>query len=158
MIKQAEKTSLFRVSEIELVYRNKVKPADRPKVNSSQSAYDILIDAWDMNKIELIEQFYILMLDRGNRCLGLSHISTGGVSACLVDPKIVFATALKAKASALILAHNHPSGNLKPSNADIQLTEQFCAAGKVLDIAVMEHQIVKPGSYYSFADEGLMPF
>ena len=98
---------LFSVTEIELFYRNKVKAADRIKVNSADSAYDVFINAWDTNKIELCEQFMILLLDRGNHCLGLSKISTGGISDCLVDPKIVFATALKAKASAIIMAHNH---------------------------------------------------
>lgn len=156
MITQAKKTSLFRAAEIELVYRNKFKPADRPKINGVESAYDLLLSAWDMNRIELVEQFHILLLDRGNQCLGLSNVSTGGVSACVVDPKIVFATALKAKASAMILAHNHPSGCLKPSNADIYLTEKLCAAGKFLDLAVMDHLIVTPRDYYSFAENGLI--
>ena len=147
--------SLFSVTEIDIVYRNKIKPTDRPKVNSAATAYDVLMNAWDMNKIELLEQFNILLLDRGNSCLGVSNISTGGVSACIVDPKIVFATALKARASGLILAHNHPSGNLKPSEADIQLTKKLREGGKLLDLSVWDHLIVTPTSYYSFAEDAL---
>ena len=102
--------SLFAVSEVELVYRNKVLPADGPKIDGIPSAFDILINAWDLNKIDLVEHFNILLLNRANHCIGFSHIASGGVSACTVDPKIVFATALKANAVAIIAAHNHPSG------------------------------------------------
>lgn len=154
-LEKSSLSSLFAVTEVELVYRNKVKPADRPKLIDSASAYDVLLNAWDMNKIELVEQFMILLLDRSNSCLGISHISTGGVSTCLVDPKVVFATVLKARASNVILAHNHPSGNLKPSPADIELTKKLKAGGALLDVSVLDHLIVTPFSYYSFTDDGL---
>ena len=108
-----------------------------------------------MNRIELVEQFKILLLDRSNSCLGISHISTGSISGCLVDPKIIFATVLKARASSVILAHNPPSGNLQPSQADIELTKKLKAGGALLDVAVLDHLIVTPFSYYSFADDGL---
>lgn len=148
--------SLFSVAEVELVYRNKIKPTDRIKITSSQNAFDVFLSAWDQNKIELVEQFYILLLDRGNLCLGISNTATGGISACVVDPKIVFATALKAKASAMIMAHNHPSGNLKPSNADIELTAKLKEAGKFLELNILDHLVITPTAYYSFADDGLM--
>jgi DNA repair protein RadC len=148
---------LFSVTEIELVYRNKVRPADRLRVNSADLAYDFFLNAWDMNKIELCEQFMILLLDGSNFVLGLANISTGGISACVVDPKLVFATALKAKASGIIMAHNHPSGSLKPSSADISLTDKFREGGKLLDISILDHLIVTPQSFYSFAHEGLIP-
>jgi len=144
------------VSEVELVYRNKIPPADRPKIISSFDAYDILVNAWELNKIDLVEHFNILLLNKANHCIGFSHISSGGTSACLVDPKIVFATALKANASAIIAAHNHPSGNLKPSRADIALTEKLVAAGKMLDLPIMDHLIITPLKYYSFAEDGLI--
>jgi len=147
--------SLFSVSEIELVYRNKVSPIDRPKIKSAASAYDILVHAWDMNKIELVEQFMILLLDRSNACLGVSHISTGGISACLADPKIIFGTALKARASGIILAHNHPSLNLRPSEEDLNVTRRLYEGSKLLDINVLDHLIVTPHKYYSFMEEGL---
>ena len=146
---------LFSVTEVELVYRNKVKPNERRKLNSSSCIYDVFLTAWDMNKIELIEQAKILLLDRNNFCLGISDLSTGGISCCLVDPKIVFATALKARASAIVLAHNHPSGNLMPSNSDISLTGKLIEGGKLLDLLFLDHLIVTPHDYYSFADAGL---
>ncbi|HQW94272.1 MAG TPA: JAB domain-containing protein [Saprospiraceae bacterium] len=151
--------TLFSVSEVDLVYRNKINPVDRPKVTTSSAAYDILLQCWDMNKIELLEQFAILLLDRSKNCLGVSYVSTGSVSACIVDPKVIFATALNARASSLILAHNHPSGNLTPSKADEFLTNKLLQGGYILDISVVDHLIVTPRSYYSFSDDGaLTPF
>lgn len=149
-------SSLYQVTEVELIYRNKLKPCDRPKITSSSYAYELLMMAWDMNKIELLEQFKILLLDRSNACIGVSDISTGGLNGCIVDARIVFSTALKARASAIVLSHNHPSGNLTPSKQDIDLTRKFVQAGKLLDIDVIEHLIVTPQSYYSFADSGLL--
>lgn len=148
--------SLFAVSEVELIYRNKVKPNDRPKIGSPANAYDILLSAWDMNKIEMVEQFYVLLLDRGQHCLGVSNSFTGGVSACLIDPKIVFATALKANASGIVIAHNHPSGILKPSAADDLLTKKLKAGGDFLEIPLKDHLIVSPHNYYSYAENGLI--
>ena len=154
---QLEIGSLFKVSEVELVYRSKVKPKHRIAVSNSSSAYEVFKQSWDENKIELIEQFKILLLDYRNNCLGISEISTGTMNNCPVDIKIVLATALKAKASKIIPAHNHPTGNLLPSDADIELTGRLVEAGKILDIAVVDHLIVTAQNYYSFADSGLMP-
>lgn len=148
--------TLFSVSEIELVYHNKLKPEDRIKINSPEIAYNILLTAWDSNKIELVEQFYVMMLAKDNACLGISNVATGGLSTCLVDPKIVFGTALKARASGIVLAHNHPSGNVLPSRADKQITEKLVEGGKLLDIAILDHVIIAPHDYYSFASHGLM--
>ncbi|RDB07831.1 JAB domain-containing protein [Runella aurantiaca] len=152
-----ETQSLYRVNEVEIVYRNKVPYQDRIQITQSETAYEILRQCWDENRIELVEQFKILLLDRRHTCLGVSDIATGGITGCVVDPRIVFATALKTKASALILAHNHPSGNLKPSEADIALTRKLLQGGKLLEISVIDHLIVTPYNYCSFADDGLMP-
>jgi DNA repair protein RadC len=149
--------SLFAVTEIELMYRNQVLPENRPIIYSSNTAYDILLNCWDMNKIELVEDFMILLLDRSNYCLGISRVARGTISACLVDPKIVFATALKAKASGIILAHNHPSGIETPSIQDKRLTKKLKDGGDLLDLNVYDHIIVTPHSYYSFVDNGEMP-
>lgn len=149
--------NLFSVTEVELVYRNKKPLNERPKILQSKDAYNILLNAWDFNKIELVEQFLVMLLDRNNAVIGIANISTGGISSCIVDPKIIFATALKSKASGIIIAHNHPSGNLRPSNADENLTRKIVEGGKYLDITVMDHMIVTPHGYLSFADEGLIP-
>jgi DNA repair protein RadC len=144
------------VTEIKLIYQNKVKATDRPQVTGSQDVYQILLANWS-EQIGFIEEFYILLLDRSNRVMGHYKVSQGGLAGTVVDPKVVFAAALKARASSLILAHNHPSGNLKPSQADTDLTNKIKQGGELLDIAILDHLILSPeGGYFSFADEGLM--
>ena len=154
---QEDIRALYRVNEVEIVYKNKIPFEDRIQITSSSTAYDILRQSWDDNRIELVEQFKILLLDRRHTCLGVSDIATGGITGCLVDPRIIFTTALKTRASALILAHNHPSGTLKPSEADIDLTRKLMQGGKLLEISVLDHLIVTPHRYCSLADDGLMP-
>ncbi|OSZ82070.1 DNA repair protein [Chitinophagaceae bacterium IBVUCB1] len=148
--------TLYKISEVELVYRTKVKASERPSVNTSGDAYNILMQYWDENKIELLEQFKILLLNRASHVIGISDISTGGVAGTVVDPKIVFSTALKANASSIILAHNHPSGNLQPSKEDNAVTSKMREAGSFLDLRVLDHLIVTKDGYYSYADEGTL--
>ncbi|WP_256012660.1 JAB domain-containing protein [Desertivirga xinjiangensis] len=147
---------LSQVAEIEVSYRPKFKASERPRITCSKDCYEILLQQWDHNKLELLEQFKIMLLNRGNKVLGIMNVSTGGVSGTIADPKLIFATALKATASGIILSHNHPSGQLKPSQADINLTKKLKDGGALLDIAVLDHLIVTSESYYSFADEGLL--
>ena len=148
--------SLFSVSEVELVYRSKVTATDRPMIRNSANAFDVFLNMWDMNKIEMVEQFAVLLLNRSNYCLGYSCINTGGISECLVDPKIVFATALKANATSIIVAHNHPSGNTAPSKADTALTDRLVSIGRTMTIPVSDHLIITPTRYFSFSNEGLL--
>ena len=146
----------LQVSEIKLVYKSKTKAKERPQITSSRDAYWTLESNWS-DQIALLEEFNVLLLDRSNRAMAICPISKGGVSGTVVDLKIVFAAALKGRASSIILAHNHPSGNLKPSQADIELTRKFRKAGEILDISVLDHLILSPdGDYYSFADENRM--
>lgn len=100
------------------------------------------------------EEFWILLLNRANEVLSKELISKGGFSATIVDPKVLFKKALDRNASGIILCHNHPSGTLRPSQADISLTKKLVAAGKTLDITVFDHLIISQKGYYSFADEG----
>jgi DNA repair protein RadC len=146
----------LEVSEIELSYKSKVKAANRPSANSSLLAARVLFHAWDKSKIELQEQFKILLLNHSKKVLGICEISTGGVGATVVDPKLIYAAALKAHASSIILSHNHPSGNLKPSQADISITKQLQKAGTFLELPIVDHIILTTQDYYSFADEGLL--
>ncbi|HQT24752.1 MAG: DNA repair protein [Sphingobacteriales bacterium 17-39-43] len=145
-----------QVSEIKLSYKLKQKASDLPQITTSAEVYSILIANWDKGLLEFLEQFKIILLNRANKVLGIAEISLGGVSGTLADPKVIFATALKACASSIILAHNHPSGNLKPSTSDIDLTNKLKAGGLLLDITVFDHIIVTSEGYYSFADEGIM--
>lgn len=147
---------LLKVAEVELIYRTKVKASDRPKVLTSKEAYDLLLKTWDLDKIELVEQFKVLLLNRANRVLGLYEVSTGGITGTVADIRLIFAAALKANCVSLMLCHNHPSSNLQPSRADDQLTAKFREAGKFLDIVILDHLIVSKHSYYSYADEGLL--
>ena len=154
MEKLQSQISLFQVAEINVTYKPKFKASERPKVGSSREVYSLLFNNWDLDKIELQEQFKILLLNRANKVLGIYEVSTGGMSGTVADPKLIFGTALKGCASSIILAHNHPSGNLKPSNADLQLTQKIKEGGKLLDIEVFDHIILTSEGYYSFADEG----
>ena len=146
----------LQIAEVELTYKTKVKPSTRPAIRSSGDSYNLLKKYWDPGKIEFTEQFKALLLNRTNRALGLVNISTGGVSGTVADPKIIFIAALKANASGIILAHNHPSGNINPSQADIALTKKLKQGGQLLDMPVLDHIIVTVDGYYSFADEGLL--
>lgn len=105
-------------------------------------------------QIELKEYFFIILLNRANHVVGYHKLSEGGISGTVVDLRIAFATAVKSLASGMILVHNHPSGNLKASEADISITKKFVQAGNLLDITVFDHVILTSKGYYSFADEG----
>lgn len=107
-----------------------------------------------VSDISYKEFFYIILLNRANNIIAVEKISEGGVSATVVDLKIIFHKALHALASGVIIVHNHPSGNIKPSTADVQLTKKIIEAGKILDINILDHIILTTDSYYSFADEG----
>jgi DNA repair protein RadC len=146
----------YQIQEVELVYKSKLKASLRPVLKDSKDVYALLLQTWDQNKIELQEQFKILLLNRGNKVLGIYEASTGGIAGTVADPRLIFITALKGNACNIVLAHNHPSGNLKPSKADEALTQKLIDAGNFLDIRVLDHLIISPESYYSFADEGLM--
>lgn len=102
------------------------------------------------------EQFWLILLNRAHQVLQFEQVSAGGVSGTVVDPKIIFRKALHGQASSLILCHNHPSGNTKPSPADLEITRKLKQAGQHLEIPVVDHLIVTHRGYFSFADEGLM--
>ena len=102
------------------------------------------------------EQFWLILLNRAHQVLQFERVSAGGVSGTVVDPKIIFRKALHGQASSLILCHNHPSGNTKPSPADLEITKKLKLAGQHLEISVVDHLIVTHRGYFSFADEGLM--
>ena len=144
------------IAEIQLSYKSTVKASQRPKITGSKEAYAILLQDWHKDYIEFVEQFKILLLNRANKVLGVFEVSTGGVSGTVADPKLIFAAAIKANASGIILAHNHPSGNLQPSQSDLELTRRIKEGGKVLEVQVMDHIILSKEGFYSFADEGLL--
>ena len=150
-----EKETL-QVAEVALTYRPHFKTEDLPKISNAEDAYKIFLYHWDMGRIQLLEEFRVLLLSRSNKALGVALISSGGVSGTVVDPKVIFATALKANASVIILCHNHPSGNLQPSTSDNQITKKLKEGGKLLDIEIHDHLIISENSFYSHANEGLL--
>lgn len=125
------------------------------KVNGSHSAEKILRELYPVD-IEHREAFVVLLMNRANETLGVYTVSIGGVSGTVADSKLIFQSAIKCNASSIILCHNHPSGNLKPSDTDITLTKKIREGGKLLDIDVLDHLILTKTSYHSFADNGEM--
>lgn len=155
-MESTKETRRYQVAEVQLVYKSNVKPSLRPKISHSKDAYQVLLESWDDTKIELQEQFKVMFTNRAHKVLGIFEVSTGGVSGTVADPKLIFAAAIKVMATGLILSHNHPSGNLQPSQADIDLTRKIKEAGKMLEIQLLDHIILTSEGYYSFADEGLI--
>jgi DNA repair protein RadC len=149
-----EAKAISIVAALELGRRRKDVPAkDIPKITSSVQAFQILKAQFeDLNH----EEFWIILLNRGNFYIGKHLISKGGQAGTVADPKIIFKTALDHNAAYIILAHNHPSGNLKPSQQDLNLTKNLVQAGKMLDLNVCDHIIAAGKTYYSFNDEGLI--
>lgn len=146
-----------KVTEVELKYRNRVKISDRQQISNSLDAYTLFAQVWDYDKIEIQEQFKIMLLDNKNTCLGISNVATGGINYCAVDAKIVFAIALKARATGIILAHNHPTGNESFSAPDEVLTENFKQVAKILGMSVLDHLVLTRYGYTSMSDIGKLP-
>ncbi len=149
-------SALYNVAEVELIYKSKVKASERPIITSSKDAYNVLIQLWDENKIEFVEQFKVLFLNKANKVLGAYEVSTGGISGTVADPRLIFVAALKANCCGIVISHNHPSGNLKPSRQDEELTQKIKQAGHFLDIQLLDHLIITNEGYLSFSDEGLL--
>jgi len=146
----------MEISEIQISYKShasKGKP-----ITNSMEAYKALKSVWDKNLIELQEEFKVLLQNQAGHILGVYSLSKGGVNSTTADPKLVFAVALKCNASRIIVAHNHPSGNLKASKNDIMITKKLSEAAKLLDIELLDHIILTSKGYLSLADDGLLCF
>lgn len=144
----------MEVSEIKVSYTN--SNVERIKVTNSQIIHTLLLQHWNKDIIEYFEEVKVIYLNRANIVLGIYDLSKGGVSGCIVDNKIILAVALKCNASCIVLAHNHPSGNLKPSTADITVTQKLKSACKILDLELIDHLIITKEGYFSFMNEGLL--
>ncbi len=151
MIKQEE----LLASEVEIIYKSKIPASRRVQIKHSTDAFKVLWEHWNKDTIEHHEEFKILLLNNKNAVLGIADISKGGITGTIIDPRIVMQTALKAHATGIILAHNHPSSNPTPSESDVAVTKKLAEAGKVMDIQVLDHIILcGDGTYYSLGDEG----
>lgn len=146
----------LQVAEITVSYRPAI--SRKPIISSSLDAYTELKDFFPEELLQLQEMFVVMYLNRANRVIGIYRLSTGGLTGTVADTRLILGTALKVAATAIILAHNHPSGNLRPSRADELLTAKIKEACKYMDINLSDHIIVSAntGEYFSFADEGLL--
>jgi len=145
-----------QVAEISVSYHPVI--SDRPVIGSALDAYNLLIEFFPISTIHLQERFLVMYLNRANRALGIYPISVGGITGTVADVRLILSVGLKIVASSFMLAHNHPSGNLKPSQADLELTNKVKEAGKLVDIKLLDHIIISPieREYYSLANEGLL--
>ena len=142
------------VAEIQVSYHPNIPAKDRIKVQTSDEVYRACSLFWP--GFDHVEYFYILLLNRSNQILGAHLLSKGGITGTVIDVRVIFQVALKTSAVSLVCLHNHPSGNLTPSDADRQITEKIKQAGKILDISLLDHLIITSEKYFSFADDGLL--
>ena len=141
-----------RLPELTLNYRTTTHP--KTKITCSEDAFKTLQRVYDNDTIDYLESVVVLFLNRANNTIGWMKLSQGGQSGCVVDGKVLFAAALQCGANGIIVSHNHPSGELQPSESDNKLTARIVEIGKYLDLPVLDHLIVSRYNYYSFADEG----
>jgi DNA repair protein RadC len=143
------------LSEIQVSYKPGLI-SSTTTITNSQNAYEIFKSLFPADTICLQEQFVVLYLNTANKVIGSYQLSKGGITGTIADVRLILSVALKTLATGLILAHNHPSGNLKPSEADIQLTKKVKQAAKLLDIELIDHIIISSEGYYSFTDDAIL--
>jgi DNA repair protein RadC len=152
---KSSQLSIFNtVGEVKISYKTTGIPY--AQLYSSRSAYEFLKTIWDADTLEYHESFCVLGLNQKNMICSYKFMSHGGLTATVVDPKMIFQFALLTNATALIISHNHPSGNLRPSDQDRLLTDKIKEVGKFMDLPLLDHVIMTASGFYSFADEGLI--
>jgi len=142
----------MKVSEIQVSYCNSSN--DKVFIKSSKDAFKVALSHWNNDVIEFQEEVKMILLNRANRVLGIHELSKGGASGSVVDIKIVLSVALKCHSTSIVLIHNHPSGNLKPSQADTTITKKLKKAGEYVDLTLLDHLIISKDGFYSFNDSG----
>lgn len=143
------------IDEIKISYTS-ISYNERIKIFDSAQAYFSFKDSWNIETIELFEEFKVILLNHASEALGIYTVSKGGISSTVVEIRHILFVALKTNSTGIILAHNHPSGNLKPSSSDLKLTERMNEACKVMDLNLMDHIILSKQGYFSFKDEGYL--
>ena len=142
-----------QISEIQISYSPNIIDTT---VSNSESSYKIALSYWNLNTIEIFEEVKIIFLNNALKVIGIYSLSKGGISSSIVDIRLILSIALKSISTHIILIHNHPSTNLIPSKADMDITSKLKAACEFLEIKLLDHLIINKESYYSFADEGLL--
>ena len=146
--------TINNVAEIKVSYYPSINNSFQ--IKDSKSSFELLLDGWCKNTLEMQEEVKILLLNRSNKVLGIYTLAKGGLNSCEVDIRIILSVALKTLSTGIILIHNHPSGNTKPSKADIAITERLKSACEIMNILLLDHLIITKSDYYSFADEGFL--
>ena len=142
------------VAEIEVSY--KPEKIVEFSISDSRKSFELMLQSWEQNRIQMQEEVKLILLNRSNKVLGVYSLAMGGITGCVVDVRIILAVALKTLATGIILVHNHPSGNLKPSREDIKITEQLKSSCDLIGITLLDHLIITKDDYFSFADDGLL--
>ncbi len=146
--------NLFNVNEVKLTYKTKQKASERPQINCSETTYNLLLKCFDTDTIELKESFKVLLLNRANKVLGVMNVSDGGISCTTVDARLIMQSVILSNATQIIMAHNHPSGSLIPSPEDCHITNRVKNACDLMNVQLLDHLIITPENYYSYADDG----
>lgn len=150
-----DNSKLF-VSELKLKYFRKPKPGNSFEIRCSSDAYEFLIRIWDLNSIEIQEKSYALFLSQANEVLTYKHFNTGTLNSNQTDLALITSAAILSRSAGLILAHNHPSGNIMPSKTDKQVTMKLNSVLNILDISFLDHLIITDSEFFSFNDAGLL--
>ena len=142
--------------KISISFDKKIKKSELFQISSAEDTYEVLKKIFNADTFDWCEEFIILCLNNANKVVGFYKISSGGMTGTIVDVRMIFTTALKSLATSIILAHNHPSGKLIPSESDKILTRKIKDAGKLLDIQILDHLIINDESYFSFSTAGIL--
>jgi DNA repair protein RadC len=142
--------------EISVVYKNNIKSSELISIKNSKDIETALRPVFNQFTLNYQEEFILLCLNRANKILAFFRVSKGGLTGTVADPRVILTAALNCGATNLVLSHNHPSGNNKPSKADEELTQKIKQAAALLDINVLDHLIITDENYFSFADEGII--
>ncbi|KFE99897.1 DNA repair protein [Chryseobacterium formosense] len=142
-----------QVSEIQISYSPNIIDTI---ISDSESSYKVALKCWNLNTIEMLEEVKVIFLNNALKIIGFYSLSKGGISSTVVDIRLVLSIALKSVATHIVLVHNHPSTYLKPSKADMNITQKLKTGCDFLEIKLLDHLIINKESYFSFADEGLL--
>ena len=144
------------LAELEVSYKSKRTREQRIPIRCSQDVDRFLRTIWNEKTLELVEEFYVICLNGSHEAIGWVRVSTGGLNSTSIDPRIIFGVALQTASTAIIVAHNHPSGSLEPSRQDREVTKSLKEAGKLLNIKVLDHIILTKDSSFSFEEHGML--
>lgn len=145
-----------QMPEFKISYSLKAKPSELITVQSSADTEQVFRRIFDADQINWTESMAMICLSRANKVIGFYKVSSGGVTGTVCDPKVIFQVALLCNASQIVICHNHPSGSLKPSAQDNNLTQKIKEAGRLLDVSLVDHMILTSEGYYSYLDDGML--